>query len=95
MKWAIIIYAIFMVDGEPQEKISWGLTFPHHEKCIQFFAENQSRVISGLDDFARDNIEGNFVLTEVGCAHATADFEGPTETADVSLKMPLWSGEAI
>ena len=30
MKWAIIFYAMFMVDGEPVEHISWGLTFPHH-----------------------------------------------------------------
>ena len=92
MKWAIIIYAVFMIDGEPQEKISWGLTFPHHEKCIEFFASNQGRIISGLDDFAKSNIEGDYFLTQVGCAHATADFEGPTEAAEVTLRMPLWQG---
>ena len=40
MKWAIVFYALFSVNGEPVEHISWGLTFPHHEKCIEFFDAN-------------------------------------------------------
>ena len=43
---------MFMVDGEPVEHISWGLTF-HHEKCIEFYANNTDRLISGIGDFAR------------------------------------------
>ena len=96
MKWAIVFYALFSVNGEPVEHISWGLTFPHHEKCIEFFDANKSKLIEGAGDFADANIEGDAVmLVELGCAHATADFEGPSEEADVSLKMPLWRGDSI
>ena len=94
MKWAIIFYAMFMVDGEPVEHISWGLTFPHHEECIEFYAKNTNKLISGIGDFARTNLPKSAILTEVGCAHATADFEGPTEKANVTLRMPLWFGDA-
>ena len=96
MKWAIVFYALFSVNGEPVEHISWGLTFPHHEKCIEFFDANKDRLIQGIGDFADANIQGDLVmLTEIGCAHATADFEGPSEKAKVTLKMPLWRGDTI
>ena len=95
MKWAIVFYALFTVNGEPVEHISWGLTFPHHEKCMEFYAGNTDRLIKGLSSFAKQNIDGTAILTEIGCAHATADFEGPTEDADLSLRIPLWKGDKI
>ena len=68
MKWAIVFYALFSVNGEPVEHISWGLTFPHHEKCIEFFDANKSKLIEGAGDFADANIEGDAVmLVELGC----------------------------
>ena len=93
MKWAIVFYALFSVNGEPVEHISWGLTFPHHEKCIEFYANNEQRLIQGVTSFAEHNINKDAVLQEIGCAHATADFEGPSEDAVVTLRMPLWQGE--
>ena len=45
MKWAIVFYALFSVNGEPVEHISWGLTFPHHEKCIEFYADKEDLII--------------------------------------------------
>ena len=93
MKWAIIFYALFSVNGEPVEHISWGLTFQHHEQCIEFYNENEQRLIQGVTDFAEYTIGKGAVLQEVGCAHATADFEGPTQKAHVTLRMPLWQGE--
>ena len=93
MKWAIVFYALFSVNGEPVEHISWGLTFPHHEKCIQFYTNNEQRLLSGINDFKGYTLSKEAVLTEVGCAHATADFDGPSENNVLSLKMPLWTGE--
>lgn len=93
MKWAIVFYALFSVNGEPVEHISWGLTFPHHEKCIQFYTNNEQRLLSGINDFKGYTLPNEAVLTEVGCAHATADFDGPSENNVLSLKMPLWTGE--
>lgn len=93
MKWAIVFYALFSVNGEPVEHISWGLTFPHHEQCIEFYANNEQRLIQGVTSFAEHNIDKGAVLQEIGCAHATADFEGPSEDAIVTLKMPLWQGQ--
>ena len=52
-------------------------------------------MLSGIDDFAKWELPQGAILTEVGCAHATADFEGPTENAMLTLRMPLWQGEAI
>ena len=95
MKWAIVFYALFSVSGEPVEHISWGLTFPHHEKCINFYDNNKQKLLSGIDDFAKMELPQGAILTEVGCAHATADFEGPTENAMLTLRMRLWQGELI
>ena len=93
MKWAIIFYAVFSINGEPVEHISWGLTFPHHEKCIEFYGNNKTQIIAGAGDYAKHNLDKDAVLQELGCAHATADFEGPTSDAMVTLRMPLWQGE--
>ena len=93
MKWAIVFYALFSINGQPVEHISWGLTFPHHEKCIEFYANNKQRLIEGVSTFAEYNIAPGAVLQEIGCAHATADFDGPSQDATLSLKMPLWQGE--
>lgn len=94
MKWAIVFYALFSVSGEPVEHISWGLTFPHHEKCIEFYTNNEQKLLSGINDFKGYTLPKETVLLEVGCAHATADFEGPSEDNLLTLKMPLWAGEA-
>ena len=93
MKWAIVFYALFSVNGESVEHISWGLTFPHHEKCIEFYANNEQRLISGIGDFKQFQLPKEAVLLEVGCAHATADFDGPSEENVLTLKMPLYTGE--
>jgi hypothetical protein len=92
MKWAIVFYALFSVNGEPVEHISWGLTFPHHENCIEFYTNNKDKLIDGIGDFKKFQLPTEAVLTEVGCAHATADFEGPSEENLLTLKMPLWKG---
>ena len=44
MKWAIVFYAILAPLGgtDTEEIISWGLTFKHHEECIQFYKSNFS-----------------------------------------------------
>ena len=94
MKWAIIFYAMFMVDGEPVEHISWGLTFPDHEKCIEFYANNTDRLISGIGDFARTNLPKSAIPTEVGCALQQQTLKDPTEKANVTLRMPSWFGDA-
>lgn len=93
MKWAIIFYAMFSINGEPVEHISWGLTFPHHEQCIDFYSDNEQKIIQGVTSFAENNINQEAVLQEIGCAHATADFDGTSGAALVTLKMPLWQGE--
>jgi len=43
MKWAIVFYAILAPLGgtDTEEIISWGLTFKHHEECIQFYNKNR------------------------------------------------------
>jgi hypothetical protein len=95
MKWAIVFYALFNVNGEQVEHISWGLTFPHHENCLTFYDKNENRILGGLNDFAKNNLDTGAILKEVGCSHATADFDGTTKTAITSLKMPVWQGERI
>ena len=92
MKWAIIFYAMFSINGEPVEHISWGLTFPHHEQCIDFYSDNEQKIIQGVTSFAENNINQEAVLQEIGCAHATADFDCTSGAALVTLKMPLWQG---
>jgi len=95
MKWAIVMYAVFVVNGEPVERISWGLTFDHHEKCQVFFEQNKNRVIAGLRDFAGKTELAGSELKEIGCAHATANFETEQDEAEVTLHMHLWRGEQI
>ena len=92
MKWAIIFYAFITAPGgEKIEHVSWGLTFPHHEKCIEFFEENEYKLIKGLTEFLEKQY-GTIVLEEVGCAHATADFDKQDSVPFTSLHMPLWKG---
>ncbi len=71
MKWAIIFYAMFSINGEPVEHISWGLTFPHHEQCIDFYSDNEQKIIQGVTSFAENNINQEAVLQEIVFAHAT------------------------
>ncbi len=96
MKWAIVFYALLTLNGETKEHISWGITFNHHEQCIDFYERNADDILGGVRSFAKNNVDQNAVLLELGCAHATADFEnGNDENPMVTLKMPLWLGENI
>jgi len=95
MKWAIVFYAMLTLNGETKEHISWGITFNHHEECMDFYARNKNELLGGIKTFAKNNVDPNAVLLELGCAHATADFEksGEEQNPLVTLKIPLWLGE--
>ena len=96
MKWAIVFYAMLNINGEMKEHISWGITFNHHEKCIQFYEKNHSNIIDGIKTFSRNNVDPSAQLLELGCAHASADFEDPSQPDPlVTMKMPLWQGDHI
>tara|TARA_B100001287_G_scaffold222897_1_gene192126 strand:- start:2206 stop:2493 length:288 start_codon:yes stop_codon:yes gene_type:complete len=95
MKWAIVFYAMLTINGETKEHISWGIAFNHHEKCFSFYERNKDEIIAGLKSFAQKNVDPNAQLVELGCAHATANFEDDTQPPVVTLKMPLWNGEHI
>tara|TARA_B100000900_G_scaffold416201_1_gene449972 strand:+ start:200 stop:490 length:291 start_codon:yes stop_codon:yes gene_type:complete len=96
MKWAIVMYALFVIDGETEEKISWGLTFPHHEQCEQFFKRNEDKVIQGLRSYSQQTMPKGAQLVQMGCAHATATFDGTgNQTPTVTLRMPLWEGTSL
>ena len=97
MKWAIVFYAILAPLGgtDTEEIISWGLTFKHHEECIQFYNKNNEQIIKGLQGHADEKFGHPMHLLELGCAHAVADFENvPTENRDanVTLHVPLYNG---
>ena len=96
MKWAIVFYAILTLNGETKEHISWGLTFNHHEQCMKKKKKNKEEIIGGIKTYAQNNIDPFASITELGCAHATADFENgdQEQTPMVTLKMPLWYGDA-
>tara|TARA_B100000123_G_C25557060_1_gene352227 strand:+ start:385 stop:672 length:288 start_codon:yes stop_codon:yes gene_type:complete len=95
MKWAIVFYALISLNGEMKEHISWGITFNHHEKCINFYEQNKTQILEGLRGYATNNVDPSAVLLELGCAHATADFTDATSDPIVTLKMPLYQGENI
>ena len=96
MKWAIVFYAMLGIDGEVKEHISWGITFNHHEQCISFFEKNENKIIAGLKSYSKNNVNPNAQLLELGCAHASANFEDPSQPEpDVTMKMMLWNGEHI
>lgn len=94
MKWAIVFYALLTLNGETKEHISWGITFNHHEQCMDFYKRNKNEIIGGIRSFAENNVDPDAVLIELGCAHATADFDNENEEPLVTLKIPLWQGEA-
>ena len=48
MKWAIVFYAVLSLNGETKEHISWGMTFNHHEQCIDFYEKNKEKIIGGI-----------------------------------------------
>ena len=96
MKWAIVFYALMSLNGETKEHISWGITFDHHEKCIAFYEQNKTKIIEGLRVYAKDNVDPSAIVLELGCAHATVDYDIAQEDRDpvISLQMPLWKGES-
>ena len=98
MKWAIVLYALITApNGEDVEHLTWGLTFNHHEQCMEFFEENEHKVIKGLEVFAKRHYNQQVTVKEIGCAHATADFDQPEQDRDptTSLHMPLWTGTNV
>ena len=96
MKWAIVFYAMISpIDGkDPIEHISWGLTFPHHEQCIMFYNQNKKDLVNGLTKYVEDTYSDPMHVTEIGCAHATANFDIAAEDRDpvMTLHMPLYYG---
>ncbi len=99
MKWAIVFYALIqpLSQSESVEHISWQLTFNHHEQCIAFYERNKNDLVAGLKNYAKEHYQEPIMLKEIGCAHATANFDIPQEDRApvVSLQMPLWTGETI
>ena len=96
MKWAIVLYSIFVINGEPVEHITWQLTFPHHEKCEQFYTENREQILQGVNIFSERKYGTSAVLKELGCAHAVADFDTEIpENPIITLRLPLWQGTSI
>lgn len=96
MKWAIVFYALVSnPSGDIYEHVTWGLTFNHHEQCIEFYGQNQKDIITGLRTFLESKYEEPILLQEVGCAHATADFDKQDQHPETSLHMPLWTGTSI
>ena len=97
MKWAIVFYAIFGYTGSTvtEEEISWGITFNHHEECMMFYEQNMQDIIQGVQKFANNKYGQTMLLQELGCAHATADFEKQDSDPEVTLKMPLYTGDSI
>lgn len=94
MKWAIVFYAVMTLNGATKEHISWGITFNHHEECMDFYARNKNELLEGVRTFAENNVDPDAVILELGCAHATADFENSEEQNPlVTLRIPLWLGE--
>ena len=91
MEWAIVLYAIFMTSDGIKEDITWGLTFAHHEQCELFFHENKLDIVKGLSEYASRTYEQP-LLRELGCAHATANFDNNNNPI-ISLKLPLYKGE--
>ena len=102
MKFAILFYAVFTIVGsvDKKEMISWGLTFDSHEKCIQFYNNNSKKLLDGVKDHARKQYKLDLHLTELGCAQAISNFEeeipeGVDRPAQVSMKIPLFTGSSI
>ena len=49
-----------------------------------------------MKSFTEKNVDPNAKLLELGCAHASANFEDPNQPEpDVTMKMMLWNGEHI
>lgn len=99
MKWAIVFYALIapMGSDESVEHISWQLTFGHHEQCMSFYEKNQDKLIDGLGTYIDSQYDEPMQLKEVGCAHATANFDIEEQDRDpvITLRMPLWQGFAL
>ena len=95
MKWAIVFYAIFSYpDGSGiEEHISWGVTFGHHEQCMASYDKNKNLIIEGIHTFAKNHYGQEMTLVELGCAHATADFDMQDKDPQVTLKIPLYRGQ--
>jgi hypothetical protein len=95
MKWAIVFYAIFSYpDGSGMEEhISWGVTFGHHEQCIASYTNNKDLILDGINTFAKNHYGQEMTLMELGCAHATANFDVQDKDPQVTLKMPLYRGQ--
>lgn len=102
MKFAILFYAVFTLIGsvDKKEVISWGLTFPSHEKCMEFYGQNTKELLAGVKNHAQKEYGQPMHLTELGCAHAVSDFdvvlpEGEERNAIVTMRVPLYTGSSI
>tara|TARA_Y100001938_G_C7924806_1_gene346342 strand:- start:129 stop:437 length:309 start_codon:yes stop_codon:yes gene_type:complete len=102
MKFAILFYAVFTLVGsvDKKEVISWGLTFPSHEKCIEFYDQNSKKLLDGVKEHAYKEYNQPMHLTELGCAHAVSDFDlvlpdGEERNAIITMRVPLYTGSSI
>ena len=102
MKFAILFYAVFTLVGsvDKKEVISWGLTFPSHEKCIEFYDQNSKKLLDGVKEHAYKEYNQPMHLTELGCAHAVSDFDlvlpdGEERNAIITIRVPLYTGSSI
>lgn len=94
MKTAIVMYAMFLVNEIPQEHISWGLQFSNMNQCIDYVELNKINIIEGVKSFGNE-MYNNSVLSEIGCARATANFDQPELSDDpkVEIKVKLYQGD--
>lgn len=94
MKTAIVMYALFLVNGIPQENISWGLQFSNMNQCIDYAEVNKINILEGVQSFG-NNMYNNAILSEIGCARATANFDQPELSDDpkIEIKVKLYSGD--
>ena len=94
MKTAIVMYALFLVNGIPQENISWGLQFSDMNRCIDYVEVNKINILEGVQSFG-NNMYNNAILSEIGCARATANFDQPELSDDpkIEIKVKLYSGD--
>lgn len=83
------MYVIFLVNGSPQESISWGLQFSEMNECIEFVNTNIDDVIIGTANYADKFIEGDTTFKELGCARAFANFDAPEISDDPQLDIKV------
>ena len=95
MKTSIVMYAMFLINGIPQENISWGLQFSDMNQCIDYIELNKINIVEGVQSFGNEMYNDNAILSEIGCARATANFDQPELSDDpkIEIKVKLYQGD--